>query len=52
MGVPKNASDKDIKKAYHKLAIKYHPDKCKGDKKEAAEIFKEIGEAYSILSDA
>ena len=47
LGIEKNASKDDIKKAFHKLAHKYHPDKKGGD----AEKFKEINEAYSILSD-
>jgi molecular chaperone DnaJ len=50
LGINKGASDDDIKKAFRKLAIKYHPDKNKGDK-EAEEKFKEINEAYQILSD-
>lgn len=51
LGVEKTASDNDIKKAYRKLAVKYHPDKNPDDK-EAEENFKEIAEAYEILSDS
>lgn len=49
LGVSKNADDKEIKKAYRKLAIKYHPDK-NPDNKQAEEKFKEAAEAYDILS--
>ena len=50
LGVQKNATADEIKKAYRKLAIKYHPDKNPGDK-EAEEKFKEAAEAYEILSN-
>lgn len=55
LGVPKNASDEDIKKAYRKLGMKYHPDRHETEgeaiKKKAEESFKEAKEAYEMLSD-
>lgn len=50
LGVEKNATDDQLKKAYRKLAMKYHPDKNKGDKTAEAK-FKEVSEAYAVLSD-
>jgi len=50
LGVSKGATEEDLKKAYRKLAMKYHPDRNPGNK-EAEEKFKEISEAYAILSD-
>ena len=55
LGVDKNATADDLKKAYRKLAVQYHPDKQQGksdaEKKEAEEKFKEAAEAYNVLSD-
>lgn len=50
LGISRDASEADIKKEYRKLAMKYHPDKNKGNK-EAEEKFKDINEAYQVLSD-
>src|ERR1700730_9405223 len=51
LGVERKSSDEEIKKAYRKLAVKFHPDKNPGDA-QAEEKFKEIGEAYDVLMDA
>ncbi|HLC03851.1 MAG TPA: J domain-containing protein [Anaerolineales bacterium] len=51
LGVPRDAEEKEIKKAYRKLAVKYHPDKNPGDH-QAEERFKEINEAYEVLGDS
>ena len=50
LGVGKNATDEEIKKAYRKMAMKYHPDRNPGDK-QAEDKFKEVGEAYDVLGD-
>ena len=50
LGVERGANDETFKKAYRKLAVKYHPDKNPGDKS-AEDKFKELGEAYEALSD-
>lgn len=50
LGLSRDASDRDIKKAYRRMAMKYHPDRTKGDK-ESEDKFKEVGEAYEVLSD-
>ena len=50
LGISKSATDSEIKKAYRKLAIKFHPDKNPGDKN-AEEKFKEVAEAYEVLSN-
>ena len=51
LGVKREAAADEIKKAYRKLAQKYHPDKVKGDKRQAEEQFKKISEAYAVLSN-
>ena len=49
LGVPKDSSEKDLKGAYRKLAMKYHPDRS--EEPDAEEKFKELSEAYAVLSD-
>ncbi len=51
LGIPRNASDAQIKKAYRKLAMQYHPDRNPDKEKWANEKFKEINEAYAVLGD-
>ncbi|CAK8671195.1 unnamed protein product [Clavelina lepadiformis] len=51
LGVKKNATEADIKKAYRKMALKWHPDKNPDNKEEAEAMFKSISEAYEVLSD-
>jgi DnaJ-class molecular chaperone len=51
LGIKPSASDKEIKEAYRKLCLKYHPDRNPDNKEEAEKRFKEISEAYRILSD-
>lgn len=52
LGINKNATEEEIKKSYKKLAVKWHPDKNPDNKKESEEKFKEISEAYQVLSDS
>ena len=52
LGVQRNASAEDIKRAFRKLALQYHPDKNPNNRAEAETKFKEIAEAYEVLSDA
>ena len=51
LGVKKNASKKELKKAYRKLALKYHPDKNLKNKAKATQKFEELSSAYEVLSD-
>ncbi|NXK03039.1 DNJB8 protein, partial [Herpetotheres cachinnans] len=51
LGLQKSASQDDVKKSYHKLALKWHPDKNPSNKEEAEKKFKAVAEAYKVLSD-
>jgi DnaJ-class molecular chaperone len=51
LGVLRSATENDLKKAYRKLAIKWHPDKNPDNKHVAEENFKKVGEAYEVLND-
>ena len=51
LGVKKGADDAEIKKAYKRLAMKYHPDRNAGDKVGAEQKFKEVRKAYDVISD-
>lgn len=51
LGLQKSASQEDVKKSYHKLALKWHPDKNPSNKEEAEKKFKAVAEAYEVLSD-
>ncbi len=52
LGLGKDASADEVKRAYRKAALKYHPDNYKGDKEEGETLFKEVSEAYEVLSDS
>lgn len=51
LGVNKESNENEIKKAYRKLAVQWHPDKNPDNAKAAEEVFKKVGEAYAVLSD-
>ena len=52
LGVDRNANDDQLKKAYRKMAVKWHPDKNQDNTEKAEAMFKEVGEAYDVLSDS
>src|SRR5690242_20312593 len=52
LGVARTATEDEVKKAYRKLALKYHPDRNPDDRKRSEERFREISEAYQVLCDA
>ena len=52
LGLTRNATESEIKKAYRKLSLKYHPDKNPNNKEQAEEIFKKVSFAYGIIGDA